>query len=279
MQSFCVELKEKYPFLQGGSLEGLVMEYPFDGEVDTSWKRPALIVVPGGGYGMVSKREGWPIANEFYAKGFQVFVLTYLCAPDGVRYPEQLLEEAAAVDYVRQNAEKLHVNTDEVFLVGFSAGGHLVGNLAVEHQNIQDKAGVALNCKPTAVGLCYPVISHELKHQFSHENLLNGYTDEAKEELYKTLNLDQSVSAQTPPAFLWTTATDNVVPAQNTLIYAMALANQGIDYEVHIYPEGAHGLSTCSHEVNIDLAEEIKRAERWLDDCVKFFRRYIKEKY
>ena len=183
MQVYKVNLKDEYVFLQGGTLDCIVTEYPYDGEQPEAWAMPALIVVPGGGYGMTSKREAFPIATAFMAKGFQTFVLNYLCEPQGARYPEQLLEEAAAVDYVKKHAKQLHINPDEVFLVGFSAGGHLVGNLAVEHQNVAQKAGVTLDCKPTAVGLCYPVISKINGHQGSYDNLLQGYSDEAKEEL------------------------------------------------------------------------------------------------
>ena len=277
MKLFTVDLHKEYPFLQGGTLECLVSENPFDVGAE-NWRRPALIVIPGGGYGMVSRREGIPVASAFFAKGFQVFILKYLTVADDVRYPEQLLEAASAVDYVKKNADALNVNKDEVFVVGFSAGGHLTGNLAVEHQNVSSKIGVALDCKPTAVGLAYPVISKKRGHFSSYDNLLQGYTDEAKEELLKTLNLNESVSEHTPPAFIWATATDNVVPADNALRYALALADKGIDYELHVYPKGVHGLSVGHYEVN-PVSDEAKRVSVWVDDCATFFRMYTSEKF
>ncbi len=251
----------------------MAMDFPWD--IQKDWKRPALIVVPGGGYGMVSKREGEPVASAFFAKGFQAFVLTYLTAGSGVSYPEQLLELAAAVDYVKKNAEAFNVNKDEVFVVGFSAGGHLTGNLAIEHTHVSDKAGATLDCKPTAVGLCYPVISQIHGHQGSYDNLLQGYTQEAKKELLKTLNLNEAVSEDTPPAFLWATANDACVPADNAIRYALALAEKGIAYELHIYPKGYHGLSTAACEVNGESA--VLKATAWIEACVDFFKMYIKE--
>ena len=137
MRVYTVDLKEKYAFLQGGRLECILMDFPADCE-NPGWKRPAVVVVPGGGYAMVSKREGDPIASEFFANGFQAFVLTYEVTPN-VAYPEQLLELAAAVDYIKTHAEELSVNADEVFAVGFSAGGHLTGNLAVEYHTASQK--------------------------------------------------------------------------------------------------------------------------------------------
>lgn len=276
MKAYVVDLKEKYPFLQGGSLQCVLMDMPFD--IETDWKRPAVIVVPGGGYGMVSKREGEPVAAQFLAKGFQTFVLTYLCQPDGVRYPEQLFELSCAVDYVKKNAKALCVNPDEIFVIGFSAGGHLTGTLAVEHQNVSKKAGVELDCKPTATGLCYPVISSIHGHLPSYENLLDGYTDEAQAELLKTLNLDEAVSKSTPPAFIWATAEDQLVPADNSIRYAWALDRQGISYELHIYPTGEHGLSVGDKEICTGMGETQKSA-RWVNDCIEFFHRYVKEPF
>lgn len=274
MKAYTIELKKEYSFLQGGKLSCMLMDIPWD--IQKDWKRPAVIVVPGGAYAMVSKREGEPVASAFFAKGFQAFILDYLVAKDGISYPEQLLEVAAAVDYVKKNAEAFCVNKDEVFVVGFSAGGHLTGNLAVEHTHVCDKAGVSLDCKPTAVGLCYPVISQIHGHQGSYDNLLQGYTDEAKKELLKTLNLNEAVSKDTPPAFLWATANDACVPADNAIRYALALAEKGIAYELHVYPDGHHGLSTGGFEVN-DQAQP--RVTVWMDDCIEFFRAYIQEKF
>ncbi len=275
MKNYSIELSKEYP-VQGGTLDCILMDFPFD--IPGEWKRPALIVVPGGGYGMVSKREGEPIAAAFWVRGFQTFVLTYLCQPDGARYPEQLCELAAAVDYVKKNADALNVNKDEIFVVGFSAGGHLTANLAVDYANVAQKIGMELDCQPTAVGLSYPVISEKYRHTMSHNNLLSGYTEEAIEELLKQTNLDEMVTDKTAPSFLWATATDACVPVQNTLHFATKLAENGVSFEVHVYPEGVHGLATADYEV-CPVNVHDKRISRWVDDCAAFFRRYIKETY
>lgn len=276
MRVYTVDLKEKYAFLQGGNLECILMDYPFDGEKNPNWKRPAVVVVPGGGYAMVSKREGDPIASEFFANGFQAFVLTYEVTPN-VAYPEQLLELSASLDYIRAHADEMNVNPDEIFVVGFSAGGHLTANLAVEYQSVSQKAGVALNSKPTAVGLAYPVISRLYGHVGSFDNLLIGYTEEAQAELLKTLNLDQAVTRDTPPAFIWTTAADSIVPSINSLYYAAALANAGVEYELHVHPRGDHGAATGGLEIN-GYYPELVNIKGWIGECSRFFRMYTVEK-
>ncbi len=274
MKSYTIALEKEYFFLQGGTLECMLMDCPWNDNRE-AWRRPAVIVVPGGGYGFVSKREGEPVATEFLTKGFQAFVLTYLVAPDA-RYPEQLLELSAAVDYVKDHAQELCVNPDEIFVVGFSAGGHLTGNLAIEYQNVSKKAGESLDCRPTAVGLCYPVVSKIHGHQGSYENLLSGYTEAEQAELLKTLNLDEAVTKDTPPAFLWATAEDTCVPPDNALRYALALDRQGVSYELHIYPRGKHGLSTASKEVGVEHPDQC-RIGRWVQDCIAYFKSFVSE--
>ena len=265
MNTYTVSLQEEYGVL-GGELECILMRMPFDG--NPAWKRPAVIVVPGGGYAYASKREGAPIAAAFLARGYQTFVLTYLCAGADVRYPEQLIELGCAVDYVKKHADEMNVNADEIFVVGFSAGGHLTANLAVDYQNVSKYAGKALDCKPTAVGLCYPVISKIDGHQGSYENLLNGYTDEAKEELLKVLTLDEVVTENTAPAFLWATANDACVPASNALRFALACARAKVPYEIHVYPDGPHGLSLATPvvgRVNDTAAQWFSESLRWME--------------
>ena len=268
-----IELKKHYK-VAGGKLIPYVIDCPVN---DSNWRRPAVIVVPGGAYEHVSKREGAPVASHFVARGFQAFVLEYLVAGDGVRYPEQLHELAAAVDYLKKHAEEYNINSDEIFVLGFSAGGHLTANLAVDY-SVSETVGEKLDCKIKAAGLGYPVISADLGHTRSHDNLLKGYTDAEKQKLLKNLNLDKAVNKNTVPAFIWTTAADSTVPAINSLKFAEALAKNGIKYELHVYPEGDHGSSTCDREVNEERNAIAKNAQ-WIDNCASFFRLFTVEKY
>jgi acetyl esterase/lipase len=271
-----ISLKDVYD-LEGGELECMVAESPFDVPAP-DWKRPAVIVVPGGGYWMTSKREGEPVAHYFLAKGFQTFILEYKCRVDEARYPEQLFERAAAVDYVKKHAEEYHVNPEEVFAVGFSAGGHLVADLSVEYPSVPEKYGRSLDCTLRAVGLGYPVISAEYGHVESYGNLLEGYTEEAKAELMKTLNLDKAVTEKTLPAFIWTTSEDACVPPINSLAFATALSRNKIPFELHVYPNGVHGGSACNYEIN-PVADYFKKNEQWLENCASFFRLFTVEKF
>ena len=39
--------------------------------------RPAMVICPGGGYGMVSDREAEPVAKAYFAAGYHTFILRY----------------------------------------------------------------------------------------------------------------------------------------------------------------------------------------------------------
>lgn len=279
-----VDLAKEYG-LKGGKLSCIAIDVPWDPwNQPPNWKRPAVIIVPGGGYEKVSRREGEPTAMQFIARGFQAFVLNYTVGGEkGAPYPEQLFEAAACVDYVKKHAQEYGVNPEEVFVIGFSAGGHIVGDLAVEYQDVSAKWGKKVDCKPTAVGLCYPVISQIHGHQLSFDNVLYGYSDTEKQELLKTLNLDESVTENTPPAFIWTTAEDTLVPPDNAMRFAMALDKKGVAFELHVYPKGQHGKATGHLESNIWKTEEdakvLARIVRWTDDCASFFRMFVAERF
>lgn len=263
MKIIDVDLKKEYGLSADARLEGMV--YSPNPE-EKFYARPAVIVVPGGGYRTVSYREKEPIATDFYARNFNVFMLTYACAP--TRYPAQLVQLASAVDYIKKNAADLGVDPSAVFAVGFSAGGHLVGCLA-NARGINELNG--LDYRVRAVGLCYPVIFNH-SHEDSFVNLL-GDAKLLQQPQYKWLNLNESVGDDNPPAFIWHTADDNCVSSLASIAYAAEYAKRKLRYELHVFREGVHGLATVDdrtmlHDENIDRND----ARLWVDLCAKFFK-------
>ena len=211
--------------------------------------RPAYIVVPGGGYEMVSASEGEIVAKKFYEKGFQTFVVTYttrMPGPAPVKY-QAMKDLAKAIAYVRKNAEVLKVDTDKVTVCGFSAGAHLCGCLAVHYDEPEiqpegDYKGV--NIRPDYAVLSYPVItSGEHAHQGSFIALLG---ENATQEELAYMSLEKHVDEKTPPVFLWQTATDETVPVENSYLMAEACKRAGIPYEHHVFHKGIHGLSIAN---------------------------------
>ncbi len=230
-------------------------------EIDLERTYPTVLVIPGGGYGFCSAREGEPVALAFLAQGCTAAVLRYTVAPQG-RHPTQLNQAAAAMAYLRTNAAVYHVDPARVFACGFSAGGHLAGMLGTLWKETQEGE----QAKPTATILCYPVISGgACTHASSFRNLTDN--DEA---LTQALSLEQRVDSDAAPAFIWATADDGTVPAINSILYAQALARQGIPYALHIFPSGRHGLSMASELTNSPNPE----AAQWFDLAMQWIRRF-----
>jgi acetyl esterase/lipase len=241
-------LNEQFPMLKSAvsDFEPTLTAYLPDNtrEVDLNYKRPTVIVCPGGGYVFTSDREAEPVALSFVGDNFNAFVLRYSVAP--ARYPQALLELSAAVAFVRRNAEKFNVDVDAITVCGFSAGGHLSASYGVfwDEAFIKEKLGIISGeNKPNGMILAYPVITSD---EFAHRGSFNGLLgDDASKELEQKMSIEKQVSDKTPPAFIWHTFNDSCVPVQNALLLANALTEHNIPYELHIYPDGPHGLSLC----------------------------------
>ena len=204
-------------------------------------KRPAVLVIPGGGYGGVCEAtEGEPIARKFNELGFHAFVLHYRVAPH--RFPEPQEDVFRAIRLIRANAGKWCVIPDQLAVCGFSAGGHLAASAGTLFDEIHADAGDEADSqemRPNALILCYPVISFtDFPHLGSGKNLLGERFEECRERY----SLEKRVSEKTPPAFLWHTAEDQTVPWQNSVLMAEALYEKKIPCSLHIFPHGPHGM-------------------------------------
>ena len=237
--------------------------------------RKAVLVCPGGGYRFCSNFEGEPIALAYLAAGYNAFVLDYsvrsaATGEVGKKFPGQLIEAAMAMKFIKDNAEKFHIDPDYVFVNGYSAGGHLAASLGILYNSsyVTDAIDIPENyVRPRGMILAYPVInSGKYQHKGSFENILQE--DSANEEKRREVSLETRVTRDTVPAFIWHTRTDATVPVENSLLLASALAENGIDFELHVYPDGPHGLSLATSvvgRVNDVAAQWFSESIRWME--------------
>ncbi len=215
-------------------------------EINANRKAPAMLVIPGGGYGMVSDREGEPVAVAYLNAGFSAFVLRYSIAP--IRYPYQLVEAVMAMAYIRINAKEFNIDSDMVSAIGFSAGGHLCGMLATipDCEDVKGVFSAPVPVKPNAVVLSYPVITSANKtHIGSFENLCG----KENVELQRKLDISTLVDKNSAPAFIWATYDDGVVPVRNSLLVAEAYERADVKFSIHVWGKGQHGLSVANKTV------------------------------
>ena len=215
----------------------------------------AVIAFPGGAYADLAEYEGKDYACFFAEHGIVSFSVNYRVRPH--KYPEQLSDARRAVQYVRANAEKYGINKDKIAVIGSSAGGHLAALLSTSSDELDCTINDNIfeeSYMPNAQILCYPVICNPefkgISHSASYKNLLG----EDYSALSKGVDPCILVRDDTPQAFIWHTAGDNGVNVINSYRYAEHLKLHGIPVELHIFPDGKHGLG---------LAESFPHVAQW----------------
>lgn len=224
--------------------------------------RPAIVVLPGGGYMGLAPHEAEPVAEWLGSLGLAAFVCRYRVWPN--RHPAPLHDAERAIRTVRARAAEWGVDAKRVGILGFSAGGHCAASVSCLGQPGKPDHPDAIereNGRPDAAVLCYPVISFQpWSHVGSRDNLLGKGADP---ELLRQLSLENAVHDRVPPTFLWSTADDAGVTVFNSLHYAGALRRHGVPFAMHIYPTGRHGLG---------LAQDLPHVRDWTTACASWLR-------
>ncbi|HHU37182.1 MAG TPA: alpha/beta hydrolase [Treponema sp.] len=257
LHSICTSQEIKTP--NNGAILSTYIPDNFE-EINPKRTRAAVIICPGGGYEYTSTREGEPIALRLNALGIAAFVLHYSCAP--TVFPTALCELAAAVALLKKKTDAWHLDPKNISVMGFSAGGHLAASLGClwnsDHVGFPDSSA-----RPDAMILSYPVIT---SNSFGHEQSFKNLLKDEYASMHQELSLETRVTKETPPAFIWHTHNDNVVPVENSMLFAMALREKGVPFELHIYQPGGHGLSTATPETQNSRGEAVQpECANWLD--------------
>lgn len=234
----------------GGQARPSLTAYPVAGSPG------AVVVVPGGGYTHKAEHEGGPIASMLQAAGVSAYVLDYRIFPCPTQAP--LSDASRAVRVVRSLGYK------KVGILGFSAGGHIACTAATQYDAgdpRSDDPVARLSSRPDALIACYSVVSLVRHTHIGSRRALLGENWE-NEALARQYSAEEHVTADTPPAFIWHTADDGCVPAQNAIMLAQAYLRCGVPFEMHVFPHGRHGLGLA--------AEEEPHVAQWAGLCVNW---------
>ena len=200
--------------------------------------RPAIVVVPGGGYLYCSPREGEPVALAYAARGFHTFVLKYSCAQQAAGFAP-LKEVSWAIGHIRENAAQWNIDPNKIAVCGFSAGGHLALS-----------SGVLAENKPNAMILGYPAVSApNFPGADFMLRILEGRDDVTDADAAK-YDLLAHITKDAPPVFIAATAED-MLTNFGALPLAKKYSDMGRQYELHVFQYGPHGYS-LANEVAAD---------------------------
>jgi dipeptidyl aminopeptidase/acylaminoacyl peptidase len=233
--------------------------------IELSWlegkKRPLLLILPGGGYEYTSWREAEPVAKAFASEGYHTGIYYY--REEKLIHPQTHLEAKALIEKLL-----LEPLVEKVYLIGFSAGGHLAATIMTYYPELV-KAGI----------LAYAPITSDIKHR-NIGSLVNLLGNDLSKERLLEVSLERHVSEKTPPCFIFHTEDDAIVHVENALVFASELRKHHVPFAMHIYPEGLHGFSVGTDEVAYGeyplevFKEKFGYMKEWVTLAKQFLRRY-----
>lgn len=219
-----------------------LVTYILDDDLELSiCTRPGILIIPGGGYTMVSRREAECIAIAFNNEGFNAFICNYTVKQG---HSEAYKDASACLNYVIEHKEEYKLNS--VALCGFSAGAHLSLALACLHEKRVD--GLILG---------YPPVS---EHEWD-TNVKNP------------TNLLDKINSNMPKTFIFHSYDDPVVPVHNAYNIMKKLDEVGVEFEAHVFRSGGHGYSLGREIVSCGEKEYINnRNASWFSLCISWFK-------
>lgn len=235
--------EEAAPGAKGDSKADVPVLYPYPVREEDA-TGVAVIVTPGGGYGHLAlDHEGDQIARWLNEHDIIAYVLRYRHAP-AYGHPVPKLDLQRAIRTVRHMAKNSHGAIERIGVIGFSAGGHLTATAATQFDDGDADAEDAVereSSRPDFVILGYPVITmtDRYTHKGSRRNLLGKEPGAA---LIEAMSAEKHVTENTPPAFLFSSSDDKVVPVENSLMFYQALVAAGVPAEIHLFKSGPHGF-------------------------------------
>jgi acetyl esterase/lipase len=262
------DYKEEMTYFNDGSINGIskvseptVTVFLADAKIANG---TSVVIYPGGGYHHLSiNKEGYKIAQWLNTLGISAFVLKYrlpsdLTMKDKTIGPLQDAQEAMRM--VRRNADKWKLNPNKIGVIGFSAGGHLASTLSTKFFEKVYTLIDNTSARPDFSILIYPVISMQdgITHDGSKENLLGK---NASSELIENYSNEKNVDATTPKTFIVHATDDKAVPVENSINYYLALKQNKIPVEMHLYENGGHGFGLGTDGTNKNWS---KACENWL---------------
>lgn len=224
-----------------------------------------ILVACGGGFESRTGCEGFNVAEYFATRGYNCAILTYRLKPYGRK--DALDDMQRAIRLIREKKEEFGVS-DKVVCMGFSAGGMLSGNAATQFDYGNKESDDPIerqSSRPDGAVLGYGA--------FCFAGLPGGFFVDPfsdfirnpffanKEELFY-YSPEVNISRETPPFFIWQTNSDD---PRNSFTLGQALTAKGIPFEMHLFPEGVHGLALA--DGHNDLAMHIPQVHKWADMC------------
>ena len=231
----------------------------------TSQALPTIVSIHGGGYTYGDKERYQYYCMNLAQRGFTVVNFSYRLAPE-VKYPAQLNDTNAAVTYICDHADEYYIDTNNIFIVGDSAGAQLNSQYSAAVTNPEYAAllnlqlpdftlrAIALNCG-----------GYDMKER---SESMSYYLDGDYAQYAEELDVLGHITANFPPSFVMSSTGDMALP--NAQPMSEFLTEKGVENELHIYGDGK---TKPPHVFHCDIRSEY--ATICNDEECAFFRRYM----
>jgi alpha-L-fucosidase 2 len=194
---------------------------------------PAAIIVHGGGWEAGDKvTYVSPLFEPLAKSRIAWFSIDYRLTPYA-RVPDQLDDVRSAIRYVRQHAERFHIDQNRLALIGESASGHLVTQVASEP---------CPDCSPQAVVSFYGVYNLTQwanGEEWQRHALTRLFGDRVPEAAARYSPLEH-ITSSLPPILLIQGTKDELY--EGTLEYAARLREAGAHSELVLLEGAPHGM-------------------------------------
>lgn len=213
----------------------------------------AVVICPGGGYWIEAMdHEGYDIAEWLKSKGITGIVLKYRLPYGNHEVPSSDARQAMRI--VRMNAGKWGIDLDKIGIAGSSAGGHLASTVGTRFDYGNENADSEvekMSSRPDFMLLLYPVITfrEEFGHMGSRKNLIGEGNNWEMVEKYSN---ELHVTPETPPTFMVLADDDSGVVPRNSVEFYLALKENNVPAEMHIFAKGGHGFGITKHNQPAD---------------------------
>ena len=222
---------------------------------------PVIVWVHGGGWISGNKGQASNYCKILAAKGYIVVSVDYSIAPEK-KYPSPVRQTMAALKFLRDNADKYHIDSSSIFLAGDSAGSQIVAQVAniisdakyadlmqippsIERSNLK---GLILYCGPyntdiTNIGGGFGAFLKAMLWSYS------GKKDFMNDTYFKTASITNYVGESFPPSFISAGNDDPLIIQSQELARKLAALNVKVD--TLFYPEDFS--PKLGHEYQFDL--------------------------
>lgn len=214
---------------------------------ESAARRAAVLVVPGGGFGILAdEHEGSDACRWLNEQGYVSFLVRH-------RVPTNMMPEPNAapvqdvqrsVQEVRRRADEFAIDPSRIAVLGFSAGGQVALVAATKPVSFPG-ADARVSARPDALLLLYP-------WRIVGENATG-------------LRGDVTIDANTPPTFIAQCGDDTGSLPQGSAHLYLALVTAKVPAEIHVYEKGGHGFGLKAGNTIPGTLDWKARAVDWLE--------------